>query len=78
VSLRIGVVKFVNVEKGYGFITPDGGGADVFFHITRYSGHIQFSELKPGMRVKYNDELNGDRVRATIVRYETPQTESGG
>jgi CspA family cold shock protein len=46
-----GAVKWFEAEKGYGFIAPDGGGKDVFIHITalRRSG---LSALDPGQRVK--------------------------
>jgi cold shock protein len=46
-----GAVKWFEPEKGYGFIAPDGGGKDVFIHITalRRSG---VSALGPGQRVR--------------------------
>jgi len=46
-----GAVKRFDAEKGYGFISPDGGGKDVFIHITalRRSG---VTALDPGQRVK--------------------------
>jgi CspA family cold shock protein len=46
-----GAVKWFEPEKGYGFISPDGGGKDVFIHITalRRSG---LTSLETGQRVR--------------------------
>jgi CspA family cold shock protein len=32
--MATGTVKFFNIERGYGFITPEGGGPDVFLHVS--------------------------------------------
>lgn len=54
-----GAVKWFEAEKGYGFISPDGGGKDVFIHITalRRSG---VTALDPGQRVRV-DVVDGKK-----------------
>jgi CspA family cold shock protein len=47
-----GTVKWFNEEKGYGFITPDGGGDDLFVHYSAIFGE-GFKSLEEGARVSY-------------------------
>lgn len=57
--MAIGTVKWFNDAKGFGFIEPEGGGADVFAHFSA----IQmdgFRTLKQGSRVSY-DRVQGPK-----------------
>lgn len=50
--MQTGKVKWFNAEKGYGFITPDNGGSDVFVHFTGINGE-GFKSLDEGQAVSY-------------------------
>lgn len=65
--MAIGTVKFFNQEKGYGFISPDNGGTDVFVHVSAINGR---SLLRDGQKVTYEtgqDRKTG-KSRAENVR----------
>ena len=47
-----GTVKWFNDDKGYGFITPDEGGEDLFVHHTGIAGN-GFKSLEEGAKVSY-------------------------
>ncbi len=47
-----GTVKWFNQEKGYGFISPDEGGEDLFVHYTGISGS-GYKSLEEGQKVSY-------------------------
>ena len=53
-----GTVKWFNAQKGFGFIQPDNGGADVFVHI-RAVERAGMSDLREGQKVRY--EIVQDR-----------------
>ena len=46
-----GAVKWFEAEKGYGFISPDGGGKDIFVHISALR-RSQLDTIEPGQRVR--------------------------
>jgi cold shock protein len=56
--MPVGVVKFFNTDKGYGFIAPEGGGNDSFVHITAVE-QAGMQTLTQNQRVSY--EIETDR-----------------
>lgn len=66
-----GIVKFFNEAKGYGFIIPEGGGADIFVHVSavQKSG---LSTLTNGSRVSFATEPDkrGKGPKAIDIRVD--------
>jgi cold shock protein len=50
-----GTVKFFNGQKGYGFISPDGGGNDVFVHVSALE-RAKIRTLVEGQKVTFDTE----------------------
>lgn len=62
--LMTGTVKFFNTSKGYGFITNDETGNDIFVHVTSLDG----VELNEGDKVEYEEEEGRKGMVAANVR----------
>ncbi len=48
-----GTIKKIIKGKGFGFITPDEGNEDVFFHSSRLAAKIYFEDLREGDEVEF-------------------------
>jgi CspA family cold shock protein len=66
-QVAAGTVKWFNATKGYGFITPDGGGKDVFVHHSAIEG-AGYKELAEGQRVEFESEQAPKGPQAKWVR----------
>ena len=60
--MTIGVVKWFNAQKGFGFIQPDDGGADVFVHISAVE-RAGMATLHEGQKLSF--ELERDKRSGT-------------
>jgi CspA family cold shock protein len=52
-AMAIGTVKFFNTQKGFGFITPEGGASDVFVHISAVE-QAGMTSLHEGQRLSFD------------------------
>ena len=71
-AIETGVVKWFSRLKGYGFILPDDGGADVFAHYSAISGE-GYRNLRQGDRVEYLlvDKGKGPQAANIVALSET-------
>ena len=65
--MAIGTVKWFNGQKGYGFIQPDGGGKDVFVHISAVE-KAGLGSLNEGDKVSYEVVMNRGKESAENLR----------
>ena len=63
-----GTVKWFNSQKGFGFIQPDGGGPDVFVHISAVE-KAGLRGLNDGQKITY--EVTSDRGKEAATNLQT-------
>ncbi|MEU5566864.1 cold-shock protein [Micromonospora musae] len=65
--MAFGTVKWFNADKGFGFITQDDGGADVFAHFSAISAS-GFRSLEENQRVEFEVEQGQKGLQAANIR----------
>lgn len=65
--MATGTVKWFNATKGFGFIAPDDGSADVFVHFSAIEGS-GYRELVDGQHVQFETTRGPKGLQASSVR----------
>jgi CspA family cold shock protein len=66
-NITSGTVKWFNDSKGFGFITPEGGGEDLFAHFREIQG-TGFKTLKEGQKVQFEVRRGPKGLQAAAIR----------
>lgn len=66
-DMATGTVKWFNDSKGFGFITPESGGDDLFAHFSAIQGQ-GFKTLKEGQRVSFDVTTGPKGQQASNIR----------
>ncbi|OZI34770.1 cold-shock protein [Bordetella genomosp. 10] len=64
--METGIVKWFNSEKGFGFITPEKGGNDLFAHFSEIQGE-GYKSLQENQRVSYVPAMGQKGPQATKI-----------
>ena len=65
--MTIGTVKFYNASKGFGFISPEGGGKDVFVHATAME-QAGMTSLNEGQKVSFDIQPDARGAKAANLK----------
>lgn len=65
--MAIGTVKFFNTTKGFGFISPEGGGKDVFVHVSALE-KSGLRTLNEGQRVSFDIQPDAKGSKAVNIQ----------
>ena len=65
-----GTVKFFNSQKGFGFIEVDGGGPDVFVHISEVQ-NSGLDMLSDGQKVSFESQMDPKKGKPNAVNIKT-------
>ena len=65
--MSTGTVKFFNTQKGFGFISPEDGSADMFVHITAIQA-AGLDSLNEGQKVSFDVEDNRGKDTAANIK----------
>ena len=65
--MATGIVKWFNTEKGFGFIAPDDGTADVFAHFSAITGD-GYRNLEENQKVSFDSERGPKGMQAANIQ----------
>ncbi len=68
--MATGTVKWFNETKGYGFITPDAGGSDIFVHISAVE-RSGLRGLNEGQKISFDLEADRKTGKSAAVNLKT-------